>query len=111
MANGPGHDSHVRRMMNAPSDRGVSTGVTPEPKAPPQTLYVQWAFDRNDEGDIVPAYEPREMMDERRAIAAAELAAATHVAAIAWKRTVRPDRGEFGEPEVLFKHGPVPELE
>lgn len=70
-----------------------------------------WAFDKNDEGDIVPAYEPREMPDERRAIAAAKLAAVTHIAAIARKRSVRPDRGEFGEPEVLFKHGPVPDLD
>jgi hypothetical protein len=97
--------------MNAPRQTGTSTGALPEPKAPSQTLVVMWAFDKNDEGDIVPAYEPREMPDERRAIAAAKLAAATHAAAIAWKRTVRPDRGEFGEPEVLYRHGPVPDLD
>ncbi len=88
-----------------------SKASAPEPKAPPSTLVVMWAFDKNDEGDIVPAYEPREMPDERRAIAAAKLAAVTHIAAIAWKRAVRPDRGEFGEPEVLFRHGPVPDLD
>jgi hypothetical protein len=103
--------STVSRLMNAPRQTGTSTGVLPQPKAPPQTLVVMWAFDKNEQGDIVPAYEPREMPDERRAIAAAKLAAATHTAAIAWKRTVRPDRGEFGEPEVLYKHGPVPDLD
>ena len=101
----------ILRMQRAPSPTGTSTAVEPEPKAPPQTLFVQWAFDKNDEGDVVPAYDPREMPDERRAIAAAKLAAATHLAAIAWKRSVRPDRGEFGEPEVLFQHGPVPDLD
>lgn len=65
----------------------------------------------HEDGEMVPAWEPREMPDERRAVAAAKLAAATHAAAIAWKRTVRPDRGEFGEPEVLFTHGPVPDLD
>jgi hypothetical protein len=49
---------------------------------------------------MIPAFEAREMPDERRAIAAARLAAATHAAAIACKRAVRPDRGEFGEPEI-----------
>jgi len=70
-----------------------------------------WAFDKGDDGEIVPAFDPREMPDERRAVAAAKVAAATHVAAIAWKRAVRPDRGEFGEPEILFQHGPVPDLD
>lgn len=100
----------LHRIMNAPSTGG-SVGVVPEAKAPPSVLIVMWAFDKNDEGDMVPAFDPREMPDERRAIAAARLAAATHAAAIAWKRTVRPDRGEFGEPEVLFSHGPVPDLD
>src|SRR3569833_196612 len=88
-----------------------STGVLPEPKNPPSTLIVMWAFDKGEDGEIVPAFDPREMPDERRAIAAAKVAAATHVAAIAWKRAVRPDRGEFGEPEILFQHGPVPDLD
>lgn len=100
----------ILRLQRAPS-QGGSTGVEPEPKAPPQTLIVVWAFDKGEDGEMVPAWEPREMPDERRAIAAAKLAAATHIAAIAWKRTVRPDRGEFGEPEILFTHGPVPDLD
>jgi hypothetical protein len=103
--------STISRLINAPSLTGTSTGVLPEPKAPPSVLVVMWAFDKNDEGDMVPAFDPREMPDERRAIAAAKLAAATHAAAIAWKRAVRPDRGEFGEPEILFQHGPVPDLD
>jgi hypothetical protein len=103
--------STVSRLINAPRLTGTSTGVLPEPKAPPSVLVVMWAFDKNDDGDMMPAFEPREMPDERRAIAAAKLAAATHGAAIAWKRAVRPDRGEFGEPEILFQHGPVPDLD
>lgn len=100
----------LHRIVNAPSS-GTSVGVVPEAKAPPSVLIVVWAFEKGEDGEMVPAWEPREMPDERRAIAAAKLAAATHEAAIAWKRMVRPDRGEFGEPEVLFTHGPVPDLD
>ena len=68
-----------------------------------------WAFDKNEEGDKVPAFEPREMPDERRTIAATRLAAATHGAASACKRAVRRDRSEFGEPDVLYCHRLVPD--
>ena len=30
---------------------------------------------------------------------------------IAWKRTAQPDQGEFGEPEILFQRGTVPEMQ
>ena len=100
----------ITRLQRAPSPGG-SVGAEPEPKAPPSTLFVQWAFDKNDEGEMMPAFEPREMPDERRAIVAAKLAAAMHEAAIAWKRVARPDRGEFGEPEILVQYGPVPDLD
>ena len=102
--------STIHRLASAPST-GESNGLPPEPKAAPSTLIVVWAFDKGEDGEMVPAWEPREMPDERRAIAAAKLAAATHAAAIAWKRAVRPDKGEFGEPEVLYRHGPVPDLD
>jgi hypothetical protein len=104
-------NSQVARLARAGRQAGSSNGILPESKAPPSALIVMWAFDKNDEGEMNPAFEAREMPDERRAVAAAKLAAATHVAAIAWKRTVRPDRGEFGEPEILFTHGPVPDLD
>ncbi len=107
---GPKVSATITRLQRAPS-QGGGVGVEPEPKAPPSVLIVQWAFDKGEDGEMVPAYDPREMPDERRAIAAAKLAAATHAAAIAWKRSVRPDRGEFGEPEVLYRHGPVPDLD
>lgn len=99
------------RVPHFSATSGQSTGVLPQPKDPPKALIVMWAFDKNDEGDIVPAFDPREMPDERRAVAAAKLAAATHAASIAWKRMARPDRGEFGEPEILYRHGPVPDLD
>ena len=102
--------STIHRMASGQSS-GDYTGILPQAKDPPSTLFVMWAFDKNDEGDMVPAFDPREMPDERRAIVAAKLAASTHAAAIAWKRSVRPDKGEFGEPEVLYRHGPVPDLD
>ena len=97
--------------MASRSAASQSAGVLPQAKDPPSTLIVVWAFKKGEDGEMIPAFDPREMPDERRAIAAAKIAAATYPAAIAWKRSVRPDRGEFGEPEILFQHGAVPNLD
>jgi hypothetical protein len=81
------------------------------PVTVPTTLIVVWAFDKGEDGELAPAFEPREMMSEDRAIGHARLLATQHGAVIAWSRSARPDTGEFGEPKVLFQHGDVPELE
>lgn len=45
---------------------------------------VLLAFDRDDEGTLQAAFEPREMPDERRAVAMPRLVAHSHVGVIAW---------------------------
>lgn len=48
------------------------------------------AFDRDDEGNLQPAFEAREMPDERRAVIAAKPLSHQHVGVIAWKRAANP---------------------
>jgi hypothetical protein len=81
------------------------------PVTKPTALVVLWAFDRDDEGELRPAFEPREMQSEDRAVSTARLMAMRHEGVIAWSRSARPDTGDFGEPKVLFQHGEVPELD
>lgn len=78
---------------------------------PPQMLIVLLAFDKGEDGELMPAFEPREMRDEGTAIRAAKEMAHRHVGVITWSRTADLVNGEFGEPVVLFQHGDVPELE
>lgn len=79
--------------------------------SPPLSLIVLMAFDRDEEGELQPVFEPREMQSESRAIADARVLAIKHAGVIAWKRSAQPDVGEYGEPEVLFQHGDVPDME
>ena len=85
-------------------------GVTPQPKLPSQ-LIVLVAFDRDDEGVLQPAFEPREMPDERRAISTARLLSHQHAGVITWRREANPAAGEFGPPEILFQDGDVPDMD
>jgi len=82
------------------------SGQAPELK--PTHLIVMLAFDRDEEGELRDAFEPREMPSEDRAIRAARQIAGNHAGVIAWSRSARPDTGDFGEPKVLFQSGDVP---
>lgn len=81
--------------------------------ATPTKLIVLLAFLRDDEGELQPAFEPREMQSEERARHEARMMAATgkYAGVIAWARSAQPDIGEYGPPEVLFQHGETPEME
>jgi hypothetical protein len=80
-----------------------------EPK--PTRLIVLLAFDRSDDGELLPAFEPREMRDESTAIRTAKEMARRHVGVIAWSRTADLLLGEFGPPVVLYQDGDVPDLD
>jgi hypothetical protein len=92
-----------------PSYARRSTGTVPQLKT--QTLVVVQAFTRSEDGDIVPATEPREMPDAARAIALAKELSLEHAGAIAFSRIVNPDEGEFSDPTVLFSRGALPDLD
>jgi hypothetical protein len=74
-------------------------------------LIVLAAFDENDCGDLKPAFEPMQVDSETRAVQEAKKMEADHAGVIAWSRSADPDRGEYGEPVVLFQAGKIPEME
>jgi hypothetical protein len=74
-------------------------------------LIVMAAFNEDDEGNLVSAFEPREFNDAARAQREAQMIANKHAGVIAWQRTADPSVGEYGPPEVLYQHGKLPEME
>jgi hypothetical protein len=80
-----------------------------EPK--PTKLIVLLAFDRSEDGELLPSFEPREMRDEGTAIRTAKEMARRHVGVIAWSRSADLLLGEFGPPVVLYQEGDVPDLD
>jgi hypothetical protein len=74
-------------------------------------LIVLAAFDKDSEGGLRPAFEPREMPDEGRAKNAARMLKDQHAGVIAWVRTVDLVNGVFGEPEILAQYGTIPDMD
>ena len=86
----------------------------PDPKpAAPTKLIVLLAFVRDEEGELQPAFEPRELQSEEKAKMDAKRMAAlgTYEGVIAWSRSADLVNGEFGDPVVVFEHGNIPEME
>ena len=88
-----------------------SPGQAPEAKL--KTLVVLTAFIRDEEGELRPAFEPREVPSEDKAKMDARRMAArgTYAGVITWSRSADLVNGEFGEPVILFQHGDVPDME
>ena len=74
-------------------------------------LIVLAAFDRDDEGNLLPAFEPREMPDELRAKRTAREMAPHHAGVIAWSRSADLALGDFGPPDTLAVYGDLPDME
>lgn len=74
-------------------------------------LIVVAAFDRNGDGELVPAFEPMAFETEGRALRAAHSLEGKHVGVVAWSREANPDVGEYGPPAVLFQYGDLPDME
>lgn len=96
--------------MPATIIRMPSGGVTPQLKLA-TALIVLVAFDRDDEGILQASFEPREMPDERRAVATARMLSHSHAGVITWRREANVAEGLYGEPEVLYRAGDVPEMD
>lgn len=77
----------------------------------PGKLIVMAAFDEDGEGNLIPAFDPREYPDASRAKREAQAIAHLHAGVIAWQRTADLTVGEFGEPEILFQQGKIPDME
>lgn len=74
-------------------------------------LIVLAAFQKNEEGELVPAFDPRQVDTEERARRDARLMADQFAGVVAWSREADPSIGEYGPPVVIFQAGEVPELE
>ncbi|MGJ8527717.1 hypothetical protein [Maritalea sp.] len=74
-------------------------------------LVVLAAFDKNEEGELVAAFDPMQMPSEGSAISKAKKIADDHDGVIAWSRSADPMMGDYGESVELFKSGEVPDLE
>ena len=81
--------------------------------AKPTNLIVLLAFIRDDEGEVRPAFEAREMPSEEKAKMDARRMAAlgTYEGVIAWSRTADLVNGVFGDPVILFQHGNIPPMD
>ena len=74
-------------------------------------LIVLMAFDESADGELVPAFEPKQAETEDRAVRVARALSTRHAGVIAWARDADPAVGEYGPPVELFKHGKIPDLE
>ncbi|WP_043620435.1 hypothetical protein [Ensifer sp. ZNC0028] len=74
-------------------------------------LIVLMAFDENGDGELIPAFEPKQIETEERAVREARALATQHAGVIAWARDADPAVGDYGPPVELFKHGKIPDLE
>lgn len=77
----------------------------------PTHLIIVMAFDRDDEGELFAAFEPRQFESEGRAKSEARMLSDKHAGVIAWSRKAEPDLGEYGPPEELARYGDVPDME
>ena len=72
-------------------------------------LIVVMAFDRDEEGEPQPAFDPLEQQSEDRAIQTAKVLADKHSGVIAWSR--KPNRTLRNMAPTLFLSGEVPDME
>jgi hypothetical protein len=83
--------------------------IIPQQKMP--KLIVVAAFNRDDEGVLQPAFDPRQMQSEEAAKRLAKTIEREHAGVIAWSREANPSIGEYGEPTILYRAGEVPDME
>jgi hypothetical protein len=87
----------------------MSDSLLPQRKMP--KLIVAAAFDRGEDGELLPAYGPAEQQSEERAVRVAKSLATTHAGVIARSREANPAIGEYGSPTTLFQAGEVLDME
>ncbi len=74
-------------------------------------LIVVAAFDRNNDGELVPAFDPVAFDTEGRALRTAQALEGKHVGVVAWSREADPDIGEYGPPAIIYQFGDIPDME
>lgn len=74
-------------------------------------LIVVAAFNKSEEGDLVPAFDPRQVDTEERSKREGRLMADQYAGVVGWSREADPSIGEYGPPVIIYQAGSVPELE
>ncbi len=74
-------------------------------------LIVLAAFIKNDDGELVPAFDPRQVDSEDRAKRDASSMAMHYAGVVAWSREADPSIGEYGSPTIIFQSGEIPNLD
>ena len=84
-----------------------------EKPATPTKLIVYLAFIRDEEGELRPAFDPREAQSEGAAKQQARLlwSSGKYAGVLAWWRSADLVNGEFGDPVVLLQEGEVPDMD
>lgn len=84
-----------------------------EKPATPTKLIVCLAFVRDEEGELRPAFEPREAQSEGAAKQQARLlwSSGKYAGVLSWWRAADMVNGDFGDPVVLFQEGDVPDMD
>jgi hypothetical protein len=65
------------------------------------------AFDLDEQGQPIQAFEPRFVADESSALDEAQDLAEQHAGVVLWKRDAAPAIGEEGDPVILWQTGKV----
>lgn len=74
-------------------------------------LIILAAFTRTDDGDLVPAFEPKQVDTEDRAVRQARMMVGSYAGVMVWVKDVNPPMGEYGPPAILFQAGEIQVLE
>jgi hypothetical protein len=74
-------------------------------------LIVLAAFVKNDDGELVPAFDPRQVDSEERARRDAIMLGESYAGVVAWSRDADPAIGEYGPPVIIYQRGEIPDFE
>jgi hypothetical protein len=74
-------------------------------------LIVLAAFVKTDDGELVPAFDPRQVDTAVRAKHDAIMLGDKYAGVVAWSREADPAIGEYGPPMIIYQRGEIPELE
>lgn len=74
-------------------------------------VIVLAAFKKNRRGQLVPAFEPRQIDTADRAIRKAKQLAEEHAGVMVYTSQSNPDLGDYGEPNIIFQAGELPDFE
>lgn len=74
-------------------------------------LIVLAAFVRNEDGELVPAFDPRQVETAARARLDALLLGDHYAGVVAWSRKADAAAGDYGPPMIIYQRGEIPALE